>query len=148
MSSPSLLKEESPAVGSAESESGGAVTKKRGGAPFRNWGGYRLRGKRARDREPARVDSVLRSLLSRPRYHEKLSKYSFVTNWHDIVGARVAQHAKPLKVVRGELYIQVANPIWAQELAFYKPAILSRLKKHASSDLTITDLRFVVTDNL
>jgi hypothetical protein len=113
----------------------------------RNWKGYRLRGIRKRDRMPDKVDSILRNVLASPRYHERLSRYSFVTHWHEIVGSKISQHARPLKVVRGALYVEVENPIWAQELTFHREVILSRIQEYVPSDLKINDLRFVVTDS-
>ncbi len=118
----------------------------------RNWKGYRLKPTNWRGKSPDKVNSILRKVLAKPHLRDKLSRYSFVTYWHEIVGARIAQHAKPLKVVRGVLYIQVQNPIWAQELGFLKDSIIERLKNFTPSNAdhslrnTITDLRFVVVD--
>lgn len=117
-------------------------------APHRNWSGYRLQNRRKRDRDPSKIDSVLRTVFSNPKFHDRLARYSFVTHWHEIVGARIAQHARPLKVVRGMLYVQVENPIWAQELVFFKETMITRLKEYVKSDIQINDIRFVVTDNL
>ncbi|MCB0329282.1 MAG: DUF721 domain-containing protein [Bdellovibrionales bacterium] len=119
-----------------------------GSSSHRNWNGYRVKGKRWRDRDPSRVDSVLRTVFANPKLHDKLSRYSFVTHWHEIVGSRIARHAKPLKVVRGTLFVQVENPIWAQELSFFKDTMLSRLQDLVGSEMQIREIRFVVTDNL
>ena len=114
----------------------------------RNWKGYRLRGSRRRDRDPAKIDAILRAVFSNSKLQDRLSRYSFVTHWHEIVGSRIAQHARPLKVVRGELYVQVENPIWAQELCFFKDTLLSRLQGFVPNDLTIREIRFVIAEQL
>ncbi|MGA1191592.1 MAG: DciA family protein [Bdellovibrionota bacterium] len=82
------------------------------------------------------------------KLRDRFSRYSFVTHWAEIVGEHIAQHAKPLKVVRGELYVKVSNPIWAQELAMLKETLLIRLEKVSSSTAPIHDIRFVVSSEL
>ncbi|NBW40417.1 DUF721 domain-containing protein [bacterium] len=111
----------------------------------RNLGGYRLRSLSARKKPPAKVDAVLRSVFSSPKLRDRFSQYAFVTHWPEIVGERISQHAKPLKVVRGELFVKVSNPIWAQELAFLKETLLKRIAKITSSGAPINDIRFVVS---
>lgn len=114
----------------------------------RNWRGYRLRNASVRAKSPAKVDAVLRSVFSSPKLRDRFSRYSFVTHWPEIVGEHIAQHAKPLKVIRGELYVKVSNPIWAQELAMLKETLLIRLEKVSSNTAPIHDIRFVVSSEL
>ncbi|MCB0319961.1 MAG: DUF721 domain-containing protein [Bdellovibrionales bacterium] len=116
---------------------------------FRNMNGYRVSGRSYRSKRPEQVAGVLRSLFNSPKLRDKFAKYSFVTLWGEIVGGRICQHATPLKVHKGVLYVQVSSPIWAQELAFLKDSILLRLSKNVPDGTpAVNDLRFVVSENL
>ncbi|MCI5066615.1 DUF721 domain-containing protein [bacterium] len=119
-----------PAGGRQQCRQEGSFRRRRasGYAPHRNWKGYRLRGERRRDRDPDRIDSVLRRVIARRELGGRLAQYAFVTHWHEIVGSRIARHAQPLRIVRGELFVRVENPIWAQELAALQEVILNRLQ--------------------
>lgn len=49
--------------------------------------------------------------------------------WWQAVGPRIAERARPIRLVREELTIRAATATWAQELSFLAPTIVGRLKK-------------------
>lgn len=111
---------------------------------FTNSSGYRHRKPSWRNREPDMASSVLDKVFNSPHLKAKLAKYAFVTKWHEIVGAKIAQHAKPLKLYGTILYVEVESPIWAQELGFLKNVILGRLKEISPVNSAVSDIRFIV----
>ena len=61
--------------------------------------------------------------------------------WWRAVGPRVAERARPMRLVRGELTVRVASPTWGQELSFLAPTIIDRLTKLG---FAVERLRFFV----
>lgn len=55
--------------------------------------------------------------------------------WTAALGPRIAQRASPLRLVRGELVIAVADAVWRQELAFLGPEIAARLNGALGRDV-------------
>ena len=63
--------------------------------------------------------------------------------WNEIAGENMAKLAAPLRVREGIFYIQVKNPVVAQQLEMLKDRYLKKLNE-ALIDTKITDLRFRV----
>lgn len=57
--------------------------------------------------------------------------------------ARVQRNAQPVRLQRGELWINVSSSSWAQELSMMAPQLLRRLQMHAPS-AGVRSLRFQV----
>ncbi len=51
---------------------------------------------------------------------EKLSEQRAVDEWADIVGRKVAEHARALRVDGGRLFVEVDSSVWSQELNAYE----------------------------
>jgi len=99
--------------------------------------------------EPKVVKELLRSTLSRFGIDEKVSRYQFVLDWEKIVGPEIASRSRPHSLERGVLVIRVVNSEWAQELAFQRELLLSRLARYAldsgdTATAKVTEIRFVV----
>ena len=61
--------------------------------------------------------------------------------WEAVVGTRVAERARPVRIERGVLQIRAATSAWAQELALLSPHILENLRARG---FVVTSLRFIV----
>jgi predicted nucleic acid-binding Zn ribbon protein len=48
-------------------------------------------------------------------------------HWEDIVGAAVAEHAKPVSLVRGALVVAVDQPGWATQLRYLGGQVVDRI---------------------
>ncbi len=48
--------------------------------------------------------------------------------WRQAVGARIAEHARPVGLNAGALVLRVANSVWAHELSFLAEEVLARLR--------------------
>ena len=49
--------------------------------------------------------------------------------WADLVGMEVAEHAKPFKMAKGVLFVEVDSAPWLHQLnTFAKPVLLNTLK--------------------
>jgi len=55
--------------------------------------------------------------------------------WSGALGARIAAKATPVRLVRGELLVAVADAVWRQELALLTSDIASRLNRAVGRDV-------------
>lgn len=92
--------------------------------------------RRRRKGVTVKAEDILGKVLARYGIEHDLKRYSFVTNWDDIVGNEVAKRCRPDSIRGNTLYIAVNDSIWAQELSFMSNDILVRvnhfLKKNNS----------------
>lgn len=51
-----------------------------------------------------------------------------MTVWRKAVGARIAEHARPMALQGGTLILRVATSVWAHELSFLAEDVLGRLR--------------------
>lgn len=61
--------------------------------------------------------------------------------WEEVVGERLARIARPLRVHKGTLYIEVTSPVQARELELLKEKIIKRLNERLGEE-RIKELRF------
>ncbi len=65
--------------------------------------------------------------------------------WSTALGPLIAKQATPLRLVRGELVVAVADAVWRQELALLAPEIAARLNGAVGRDI-VQRIRFVGGD--
>jgi len=61
--------------------------------------------------------------------------------WEEAVGAQLARIARPLRVHKGTLYVEVTSPVQARELELLKERIIKRLNERLGEE-RIKELRF------
>jgi predicted nucleic acid-binding Zn ribbon protein len=101
--------------------------------------------------EPAAIQAVLSSALSKFGLDKEIARYEFVLRWPEIVGQGIAARTKPECIRNGALVVRVCNSAWCQELSFRKDAILQRLNKMAAATGSgdqelVHDVQFYVGD--
>ena len=55
--------------------------------------------------------------------------------WDEVVGASLAQHARPLRVRNGRLEVAVPAAVWRSQLVFLQRDIIARLNARAGADV-------------
>ena len=63
--------------------------------------------------------------------------------WPAAVGKRIAQHARAVALVRGNLVVEVDDAIWRKQLFTLRPQILSKVHE-VLGGITVTDIEFRV----
>lgn len=86
------------------------------------------------------VHHILGSLEKQERWQGQRQFQQLVNSWVQIVGAAVSAQTRPLGIQRQVLYVATSNSVWAQNLAFERQRILTKLNAQLSLDLT--DVRF------
>ncbi|HWP67031.1 MAG TPA: DUF721 domain-containing protein [Candidatus Limnocylindria bacterium] len=94
-------------------------------------------------REPSRLGDVLRAALARLPAGAELANYPIWAEWESLVGAAIARHARPRRLRRGVLVIDVDGPDWMHELHFMKRELQARLNARLGRPV-VRDLYFVL----
>ncbi len=72
---------------------------------------------------------LLPDLVRERGWEKQLDLYSIFPRWQELVGAEISEYARPLKVVRGILWIEVENSSWLQQMQFEKMQLLDVLNQ-------------------
>ena len=92
--------------------------------------------------EPEKLGLVLVRVLKNLGMERKISEASLVLNWEKIVGEKIAQEAKALKIEKKKLYLQVPNASWRNELFYLKKELIQKLNSFVK-DTLIEDIIFL-----
>jgi predicted nucleic acid-binding Zn ribbon protein len=68
-----------------------------------------------------------------------------VTEWTELVGARIAQRTRPDGVVDRVLWVEVATSAWLHELNLLRPQLLASLRERLGEPAVFDDLKFRLT---
>ncbi len=80
-------------------------------------------------RELTTLGDALRAALSRLPSGSELASFPIWTDWADVVGAAIARHARPRRLRRGVLVIEVEGAEWMHELQYLKQDLRVRLNE-------------------
>jgi predicted nucleic acid-binding Zn ribbon protein len=76
---------------------------------------------------PRPAAGALRAALTRAAPKTRLAAAQAV--WGEVVGDRIASVAVPVSERDGELVVECADPVWAQELDLMQEQLLDRLRE-------------------
>ncbi len=79
--------------------------------------------------EPERVSNIIGSLLREMGSQDLLVLSDIDRRWPEIVGNNLASRVKPLKLVKGTLWLGTPSPVWSQEVMFARETIKNRVKE-------------------
>lgn len=73
----------------------------------------------------------------------QLDLHSIFPRWRQVVDEDAAAHGKPLKIVKGVLWVEVENSAWLQQLQFRKVMMLESINRTLTRS-QINNIRFVL----
>ena len=88
------------------------------------------------------IKGILSKALAYKGLDKKIERYEFILHWREIVGERFADISKPECISRRVLIVEVKHSVWAQELAFMKPALLQKLALYLKKGDIVNDMIF------
>lgn len=92
---------------------------------------------------PERIDRIVPRVLKDMNIGGKVRNWQVVDKWEEIVGPKIARHAKAVSVDSENLFVTVDNPVWQSQLFMMKSEILKKVRK---LDMRIKDVRFMISD--
>lgn len=84
---------------------------------------------RKKDNQSLLAD-VLPDLLFDKGWLKQLDLHSIFPKWKELVGEDLGNYAKPLKIERSVLWLEVENSAWLQQFQYDKMVLLDELNRH------------------
>ncbi|MFB6240507.1 MAG: DUF721 domain-containing protein [Gemmatimonadota bacterium] len=92
---------------------------------------WRSRGGRRRPRKsgesPTSVSGLVDALLEKWGVAEQVERAAIFSEWEDRVGEQLAEHARPVRLNEGTLFVEVESSSWMMELQMMKRELMERL---------------------
>ncbi len=95
----------------------------------------RWSGSGADMRDPQRFGSILGRIAKDRGWNEQLAHGEVFGRWTALVGAEIAEHAKPLSLRDGELTVQASSTAWATQLRLLQRQLLAKIAKGVGPDV-------------
>ncbi len=89
------------------------------------------------------IGKILADVVRDLGLSKKLAEQRAVVEWNDIVGIRVAEHARALRADGGRLFVEVDSSVWFQELTLMKRTIVRQINDRIGRK-TIDNIHFVL----
>ena len=80
-----------------------------------------------------KMTDILKSFLNKNDLDDKIGQYKIFNNWENLVGEKIAENAKPSKIVNNILYVKVENPSWKTELNLMRYDLLKNINKNSNN---------------
>jgi len=94
------------------------------------------------NKAPESLNSILGSLIKKRGWERKIKEFQALSNWPEIVGPKVAENSKPVRIEGQKLFVRVENSVWKNELVFMQKEIREKLNKSVDGEV-IKDIIFV-----
>lgn len=75
--------------------------------------------------------------------NERMKNWQIVEKWTEIVGKKIAQHARATAVDSKNLFVEVDNPVWQSQLFLMKDKIIKKIRTY---NVSIRDIKFRIAD--
>ncbi|MEO0122599.1 MAG: DUF721 domain-containing protein [candidate division WOR-3 bacterium] len=92
-------------------------------------------------RYPEKINKILPRVIKSMNLEEKFKEIEMVKHWENIVGEKIAQHARAININESNLYVVVDNPVWQAQLFLLKNKIL---KKFNELGANLKDIKFII----
>ena len=94
---------------------------------------------------PVRVGDLLENVLEDAGVRDQIRRQDVVEAWDGVVGEKIADVARALRVDEGVLYVEVRSSAWLMELNLMKPSILKRVNE-GRDEGRIEKVRFLLAE--
>ena len=97
---------------------------------------------------PILVGSFLENYFTKRGWEDKLHEYRLWTHWGEVVGPKLFQRCRPLRLKDHVLTIAVSTSTWLNELQYMKLQLLEKIKQHLGIHLKDLQLRIAPLPSL
>jgi predicted nucleic acid-binding Zn ribbon protein len=87
------------------------------------------------------LKKVVQRVLREYNFTEDIDAYRVFSLWEDIVGEKMADHTKPVRINERILYVEVDDPLWLTQLKYMKVDILNKIDMRIKKGV-FKDVRF------
>ncbi|MCP4572727.1 MAG: DUF721 domain-containing protein [bacterium] len=78
---------------------------------------------------PQHVSRILAKALEACGLNERMEERAAMLRWREIVGAKIADHARPVDLQDGVLVLEADHGAWRQELTMLVPQIMAKFNE-------------------
>lgn len=93
-----------------------------------------------------RVGDLVEGVLEDAGVRNQIRRQGVVESWDGIVGERIAEVTRAVRVDEAVLYVEVRSSAWLMELNLMKPSILERINEERDEG-KIEKVRFLLAEN-
>ncbi|MBV8761913.1 MAG: DUF721 domain-containing protein [Deltaproteobacteria bacterium] len=101
-----------------------------------------IAGRPARALEPRTAAAAVGAALAFRGITDEIRKNRLLTEWTDLVGAKISARTRPYGVVDNTLVIEVASSAWLHELNLLRTQILAGLLERLGEPRLFDELKF------
>ena len=87
------------------------------------------------------VSQLIEQFLQSVGIQGKVEENFAIVHWDLAVGKEISERTEPYKIVRGILFVKVKDPVWRNELLFFKEEIIKKLNDKIGRE-TVKDIKF------
>jgi predicted nucleic acid-binding Zn ribbon protein len=87
------------------------------------------------------LTKVLESVLGEQNLSGGIEAYKVFGKWEEIVGKKVGDHTRPVRIARDILYVEVNDHLWLAQLKYMSADILKKLERSIRPGV-FKDLKF------
>lgn len=87
------------------------------------------------------ISEVLEKVIKKYKPDTDLEAYRVFSMWNDIVGPKIGEHTKPLKIKEKILYVIVDDPLWLAQIKYIKQDVLKKLCDNIKNNV-FKDIKF------
>jgi predicted nucleic acid-binding Zn ribbon protein len=90
-------------------------------------------GARPDPRDPQGIETVLRKVLGNLGWNAGMNAGRVLEEWDEIVGERIAEHARAVSLEDGVLVVSASSSAWASQLRMLTPQLITAIEQHIGS---------------
>jgi predicted nucleic acid-binding Zn ribbon protein len=99
-----------------------------------------------RHKDPQSVSTLLSQLAGEQGWRKQLDRHNLFLHWDELVDKTTSSHARPLKIVKNVLWLEITNSAWMQQFQFQKIQLLDIINKSLRLS-RLQDIRFILTNS-
>jgi predicted nucleic acid-binding Zn ribbon protein len=87
------------------------------------------------------VSQLIEQFLQSLGIQGKVEENFAIVHWDHAVGKEISEQTEPYKIAQGILFVRVKDPVWRNELLFFKDEIIKKLNDKIGRK-TVKDIKF------
>ena len=95
--------------------------------------------------DPTRIGDLLEGFLEESGVREQVERQGVLERWDGVVGEKIAEVSRAVRVDGGVLFVEVRSSAWMMELDMMKREILERLNE-GRDEGRIEKVRFLLAE--
>lgn len=85
--------------------------------------------------DPQNIGAIMNELISNRDWRQGIAEGNLFSDWREIVGVDVAEHATPITLFEGKLTIQTTSTAWSTQLRLMQSDLLKTIRQSAPGAL-------------